>query len=284
MITREASIEDWDKLLTFFTKIYRENHPLQNKEFWEWQFGDSKYGRSFICLNADNEIVGHVGANFGGGLAWIINVFLNEECRGKGILGKLYLLARNYYPLAATAANAAGLGLYKKMRWIRYHDLVRYVKINPNLKEKNFTNVCSKVEVDIENYRNIDSRYFQQPSIEGIILNGDSEAVSQDNVGGLRVVSFGDLNNLEEKVWELGYNWMDYITSWNDLNTDVLEKNGWVLDFKSVVPWRLNPLEENYFCDITFLSELPLSNEFIVNRSYSDHGRIGSLIVQEVNK
>ena len=135
MTTREATIKDWDKLEVFFTKIYRQNHPLQNKEFWEWQYGDSKYGRSFICLNLNDEIEGHVGANFQGDLAWIINVYLSEECRGKGILGKLYNLARNYYPLAATAANEAGLGLYKNMRWIRYYDLVRYVKINPNLND-----------------------------------------------------------------------------------------------------------------------------------------------------
>ncbi|MBP4140507.1 GNAT family N-acetyltransferase [Flavobacterium sp. P4023] len=278
MILREAIIDDWEKLLIFFTKIYRNDHPLQNKLFWEWQYGNPKYGRSFICLNTNNEIVGHVGANFQGNIAWIINVYLTEEFRGKGILGRLYDLARDYYPLAATSANEAGLGLYKNMRWIRYYDLVRYVKINPNLKDISLKNVCSEVQVDIKNFKNKDSHYFQQPSIKGIILNGDSEAVSQENVGGLRVVSFDNLQKLENKVWEIGYNWMDYITSWNDLKTIDLEKNGWVLDFKSVVPWRLNPLEENYFCDVTFLSEEPLCKEFIIKRSHSDHGRVGSII------
>jgi hypothetical protein len=39
----------------------------------------------------------------------------------------------------------------------------------------------------------------------------------------------------------VGYNWVDYITSWNDLNIRNLEKMGWVLDCKSMlVPWRLN--------------------------------------------
>lgn len=104
-----------------------------------------------------------------------------------------------------------------------------------------------------------------------------STAVSQENVGGLRVVDVNNLQKLEEEAWSLGYLWIDYITSWNDLKVKDLEKNNWVLDHESIVPWRLNPLEENYFCDITFLSELPLDNEFIVHRSYSDHGRIGSL-------
>lgn len=277
MITREATLADWDKLVVFFTKIYRANHPLQNKEFWQWQYGDPKYGRSFICLNQDSEIVGHVGANFQGNLAWIINVYLTEECRGKGILAKLYALARNYYPLAATAANEAGLGLYKNMRWIRYYDLVRYVKINPSLNNKGFQKVCAPITIDIQPFINTETHYFQQPGINGMLL-GDAEAVSQENVGGLRLVSFENLADVEERAWELGYHWIDYITSWNDLKTKDLEQNGWVLDYKSVVPWRLNPLEENYFCDITFLSEEPLDKEFIVKRNYSDHGRVGSIL------
>lgn len=277
MITREASIDDWYKLEMFFKKIYRESHPLHNKEFWEWQYGDEKFGRSFVCLNEKEEVVGHVGANFGGGLAWIINVYLNEECRGKGILSKLYGLARNYYPLAATAANEAGLGLYKNMRWIRYHDLVRYVKINPTVEDKNFNSVCKNVFVKVDNLIIRDTHYFQQPSTKGLLFEDGSRGISQEDVGGLRVVSIKNTQQIESQVWQLGYLWMDYITSWNDLKTKDLEQSGWVLDYKSVVPWRLNPIQENYFCDITFLSEETLDKEFIVHRSFSDHGRVGSL-------
>ena len=277
MITREATIEDWDKLYLFFTKIYRKNHPLHNKEFWMWQYGNKLYGRSFICINDKETIVGHVGANFGNNIAWIINVFLEEECRGKGILAKLYSLARNYYPLAATAANKAGLGLYKNMRWIRYYDLVRYVKINPNIKEISTENVCKYKSFTIEKLIYKNSHYFNQPSIKGIILNDGSTAISQENVGGLRAVDIIDVKQLELQAWEIGYNWIDYITSWNDLQTKNLESNNWNLDFNSCVPWRLNPIEKDYFCDITFLSEEPLDKEFIVKRNFSDHGRIGSI-------
>lgn len=277
MTTREASIEDWDKLLVFFKKVYRENHPLHNKEFWDWQYGNKEFGRSFICLNESDSIVGHVGANFGGNLAWIINVYLDEECRGKGILGKLYDLARNYYPLAATAANKAGLGLYQNMRWIRYHNLVRFVKVNPNISNNTLENVCVAKSINVDNLSYKRTHYFQQPSLNGIKFPDGSTAISQPNVAGLRVVDIEDINQLEEKSWELGYNWMDYITSWNDLKTRQLESRGWVIDYQSVVPWRLNPIEKDYFCDITFLSEKPLDNNFIVHRSFSDHGRIGSL-------
>lgn len=278
MITREANIEDWDKLLFFFKKIYRQNHPLHSFEFWQWQYGDEKYGRSFICLNDEDVIIGHVGANFAGGMAWIINVYLDEECRGKGILGRLYSLARNYYPLAATAANEAGLGLYKNMRWIRYYDLVRYVKVNPKIINITTQNVCKKIDVDVSSLVIDDTHYFKQPTIKGIKLNDGSTAISNEEVGGLRIVDLNDALEVENHAWNLGYNWIDYITSWNDLKTKELEKNNWVLDFNSVVPWRLNPIEENYFCDITFLSEKPIDNEFVVHRSFSDHGRIGSII------
>ena len=277
MITREATIEDWDELLHFFKIIYRENHPLHTKEFWEWQYGNPQYGRSFICLNDNDEIVGHVGANFAGGIAWIINVYLNEECRGKGILGKLYNLARAYYPLAATAANEAGLGLYKNMRWIRYYDLVRYVKINPAFLNPTTDEVCQSVKINYDNLISRDTHYFKQPTLIGLTLNDGSKAISQEDVGGLRAVDITNLNEFEIQAWILGYNWIDYITSWNDLKTKNLEQNGWVLDYKSVVPWRLNPLEKDYFCDITFLSEEPLDKEFVVHRSYSDHGRVGSI-------
>jgi hypothetical protein len=277
MITREATVEDWEKLLQFFKLIYRENHPLHNREFWQWQYGDSHYGRSFICINAQEEIVGHVGANFQGGVAWIINVYLKEECRGKGVLGELYGLARAYYPLAATAANEAGLGLYRNMRWIRYFDLVRFVKINPSLLDKSFESVCKKVAVDTNIFIKRDTHYFQQPKIKGLQLNDGSRAVSQEEVGGLRVLEIKNVVELEKQAWKLGYNWVDYITSWNDIQIKDLDKNNWTIDYKNVVPWRLNPVEENYFCDISFLSEKPLDNEFIVKRNFSDHGRIGSL-------
>lgn len=275
---REATINDWEKLVVFYQRIYRKDHPLQKKTFWNWQFGNPKYGRAFICLDINDKIIGHVGANFGGGFAWMINGYLDYEYRGKGVMSNLYDLARNYYPLAATAANEFGLAMYRSMRWLRHYDLVRYVKINPALEEITFDNVCKSIEVSIENLHYANGHYFEQPNLNGILLADGSTAFSQENVGGLRIVDIKDLHQIETQAWQIGYNWMDYISSWNDLKTKDLEKNGWVLDYKSVVPWRLNPLEINCFCDVTFLSEEPLDREFVVHRSYSDHGRIGSII------
>lgn len=277
MITREATTEDWDALLYFFKKVYRDQHPLHNQAFWEWQYGDKEFGRSFICINENGNIVGHVGANFGGNIAWIINVYLDEECRGKGILGKLYALARQYYPLAATAANKAGLGLYQNMRWLRYYDLVRFVKINPRIINPTLAEVCASNFIDTAHLSYNKTHYFQQPGLKGIQLQDGSTAISQPEVSGLRMVDINQIQEAEQQAWELGYHWIDYITSWNDLKTRQLENNGWLPDSQTVVPWRLNPIVEGYFCNISFLSEQPLDNNFIVHRSYSDHGRIGSL-------
>lgn len=277
METRIATIKDWVQLELFFKNIYREGHPLHKKEFWIWQYGDEQFGRSFISLNDKGEITGHVGANFGGGLAWMINVFLTEECRGQGILTRLYELARKFYPLAATAANEAGLGLYRNMRWFRYHDLVRVVKINPNLKSSSTLDICSKIEFKKSIENKPIGHYFNQPGIDAISISDGNNAIIQSNVGGLRIVDVEDLSSLENFAWDNNFKWMDYITSWNDLKLKSLYKSDWKNDYSSVVPWRLNPIVPDYFCDITYLSEEPVKKEFIVHRSYSDHGRVGSL-------
>jgi GNAT superfamily N-acetyltransferase len=279
MIIREATIQDWEVLQPFFKNIYRENHPLHNKEFWEWQYGDEKFGRSFICLSNNEEVVAHVGASFENNLAWLMNLYVNKDYEGRRIPSKLFDLARKYCPLVTTAANKAALNMYQSMGWIRYHNLVRYVKINPIITDISIKEVCKKTDVEVGGIIAQDIRYFQQPAIKGLLFEDGSRVVSQEEVGGLRVLEIGNCRLLEKRAWELGYLWIDYTTSWNDTQTRRLEKNGWVLDYKSVVPWKLNPIEENYFCDISFLSEEPIDKELIVKRSHSDHGRVGSLLI-----
>lgn len=278
MIIREATIKDWEKLLQFFKKVYRDNHPLHNKEFWEWQYGNKNHGRSFICLDTNEQVVAHVGASFENNLAWLMNLYVSKEYEGKRIPSKLYDLARQYYPLVTTAANKAALDMYQSMRWIRYHDLVRYVKINPEVTEVIVENVCKKISVHVDEFIKKDIHYFQQPTLKGLLFQDGSRVVSQEEVGGLRVLDIGNNRELENTAWKLGYLWMDYTTSWNDTKTRRLEKQGWVLDNKSVIPWRLSPIEEDCFCNVSFLSEEPIDKELIVKRSHSDHGRVGSII------
>lgn len=274
---RESNDNDWDLLYPFYKTAYRENHPLCNFEFWRWQYGDPQNGRSFICLNNDEKIVGHVGANFGGGLAWMMNLFIQPEYRGKGIVRKLYEQARAYYPLATTGANEIALEMYRGMRWHRYQNLVRMVKINPTILNPETDKICKNTHVEINQLIKKDSHYFKQPSIVGIEMTSKSRAVSQHNIGGLRITDINNIQEMEDEAWHLGYLWIDYVTSWNDLTLKNLTKNKWILDNQTAVPWLLNPLKKNSFCSVPYLSEEPVDKNLIVHRSYCDHGRIGSI-------
>ncbi len=171
MTKREALLNDWSKSYQFFPKTYRENHSLDNKEFWECQYENLQYVRSFICLNDQNEIVDHVGVNFQDGIAWKIYACLDEKCTRKGVLGKLYYLARQYYSLMATAANEADLSFYKNMCGIRCYDLVRYMKNNPVFKEETFEFLCKEIRMKIDNLIVEDTYYFQQPLDKKFIIH-----------------------------------------------------------------------------------------------------------------
>lgn len=278
MVYREATIQDWSKSRLFFSDIYRDNHPLLNKDFWNWQYGDARFGRSFICLNEEEKIVGHIGVGIEKGYCWMLNAYLLEHHRGKGIMNVLFEQAKAYGPLAATGASELGLKMFKKKNWIRYNNLIRFVKINPKIKRFNLNEICDNISVPIEGFVNKETRYFNQPGIKGIALPDGSTGVSQENIGGLRVVDIFNLNELEKIAWDLGYLWMDYLTSWNDFKIENLQKNNWKIDSELGVPWLLNPIVKNSFCNVSYLSEYPIDRKFVVHRSCSDHGRVGSII------
>lgn len=269
-----ASENDWEMLLKFYKKVYREHHPLQNLYFWRWQFGNEKYGRSFIACEGD-EVVAHVGANFREGYAWIINVFVKPEYRGRGILRELYGLARQLYPMTATNVNKPGLNMYRNMKWVRYCDLQRYVAINPMVKD--ITSLCNRVEIEAGWNTATGDYYWEQPGLNGFQLPDGSTAVDQSDVGGLRIIELVNPIDLVTLCWEAGISWVDFVTSWNDPLCQKLEDIGWLCNNESPVPWRLNPVVYGKKDSIPFLSEKPMPNDFIVKRTYSDHGRVGSL-------
>jgi hypothetical protein len=82
---------------------------------------------------------------------------------------------------------------------------------------------------------------------------------------------------LVREAWAHGFRWVDYVTSWNDPLCRTLEDAGWHLNEKSPVPWRLNPVEAGSVARVSLTSEEPLPKDFIMRRSFSDHGRVGSL-------
>src|SRR5690606_9825839 len=103
-------------------------------------------------------------------------------------------------------------------------------------------NLCRPVAINVESLVVTDTHYFRQPGLKAIRFSDGSTGISQENVGGLRVVDIENIGELEQNAWDSGYLWIDYITSWNDRKTKSLEQSGWKRDFQSVVPWRLNPL------------------------------------------
>lgn len=268
---REASSEDWPALLSFFQRIYRAGHPLHRRDFWYWQFGDRNFGRSFIVAS-ETEIRGHIGANFVDGIAWVINVFLDEQLRGQGFLRKLYDLARGYFPVASTNANKAALDMYRAMGFARYCDLQRYVKIRPEVDP---ADAVRPVDFARAPAQPGPQHYWTQPGILGAVADDGSSFVLQADVGGMRAVEIADEDILETTCWDMGARWIDYVTSWNDPLCRRLEQSGWING--DPIPYRLHPLIAGSRSNISVVSEQPLPKGFIIRRYHSDHGRVPSL-------
>lgn len=96
-----AAPTSWPVLKRFFDSIYPAGHPARNESWWRWRF-TGEGGRSFVALDKGG-VAGHVGAAFGGGFVWIINVYLLPEYRGRGILRRLYAMAgQGPYPVSRT--------------------------------------------------------------------------------------------------------------------------------------------------------------------------------------
>jgi hypothetical protein len=98
----------------------------------------------------------------------------------------------------------------------------------------------------------------------------------QARLGGLRVIQIADPGKVLAACWEAGARWVDFVTSWNDpLCRDLDRKHGWELG--DGIPWRLNPLVPGSKSEITVTAQESLPAGLIIDRTFSDHGRIGSL-------
>jgi hypothetical protein len=275
VIEYRAAIEsDWPILHPFFCKIYRPHHPLQNFEFWRWQFLGQGPSGSFIACD-QGRVVGHSGSYFRAGYAWQINLYVEEQYRGQGIVRELHGMARDYFPLAWTNVNRHALHHLRTSKCIRYCDLQRFVAINPEVKDG--TRLSDRLTIDPGWGPAREDYYWQQPGIKGFLLPDGSTAVNQLNVGGLRVIDLVNIDEVASACWKAGVTWIDFVTSWNDPLCRALEAKGWYLNDECPVPWLLDPVVHGSKARITYLSEEPMPHDVIVKRVYSDHGRIGSL-------
>jgi hypothetical protein len=270
-VCRFATFEDWPKLREFYRSIYRQGHPLHNSGFWRWQYGDPQHGQAAIVIDGER-IVGHLGAALAGGFSWIINCYLLEDYRGQGWLAQLYALTGSLAPNAATNINRAGMDMYRKMGFTRYADLLRYTAVAPGVERGQ-----AVAEATISrSAQPKDHHYWQQPGIIGTTLSDGSTAVVQAHLGGLRVIQIADPSKVLAACWETGARWADFVTSWSDpLCRDLDRKYGWELG--DGIPWLVDPLVPGSKSQISVTSQSPLPPGLIIDRTFSDHGRVGSL-------
>lgn len=273
MEIRVATLEDWDLLLSFFSRVYRASHPLQNQNFWIWRFGESEFGASVIAID-EGQIVGHVGVNKSGGIAWIINLFLDQNWRGKGLLAQMFSLAAEFGLPATANVNDAGVGMFRKMGWIEFDNLRRFVfrdKSTPS------SELLLPVECQEKFPQPQQRHYWRQPGIIGIADESGSTAVDFLVRGGLRMVEIADSKCVNEFILSSGAKWADYVTSWNDPVGLELLSLGWKTDDEQNVPWLLDPIESNSRMRINVFARDELPANLIIRRWDSDHGRVGSI-------
>ena len=273
MELRFAVESDWPMLVEFYLRVYRPHHPLHSKEFWMWRFGDPENGSSVIA-ESNGSIVGHVGINRCSCVAWIINVYLDTDHRGQGLLTKLYALAETRGLLAATNVNGPGIGMYKKMGWIEHSKLIRYVLVDDNASAMELFAPSLNTYVRKEPTSN---HYWKQPGLKGILLEDESSCVDFLHMGGIRMVEIGEPNLVPGMMKSLNARWADYVTSQNDPLCDELVKLGWKLDHEASVPWLFDPIDLVSRMDVNVFAKLPLPESFIIRRWDSDHGRVGSI-------
>lgn len=270
---RVASLNDWDALKVFYERAYRSGHPIRNQSFWKWRFGTDGQGAALIAIDSDS-VVGHIGVNLCGGIAWIIQTYLDEEWRGKGLLGRLYDLAGDFGPLAATNVNLPGQRMYRKMGWHGLANLERFVLVDPSLKPgSEVTEVKNQIPWSIAGGHH----YWEQPGIEGVVAPDGSSFVNALEYGGIRAIEIIEPTTVLENMRTIGANWVDYATSWNDPLCEVLLQNGWVHEEDAQVPWLLNPPVAGSRMNGKFFSRECIPPDRIIRRWDSDHGRVGTL-------
>ncbi|AWI25671.1 hypothetical protein [Flavobacterium pallidum] len=275
MEIRIATLDDWEMLSVFYHKIYRENHPLQHKEFWKWQFGNPEYGNAIIAIS-DNKIAAHLGVSIADGYAWHINLFVLEEWRNVPVLPALIKKADAFGKPGNLSANRDAVNLYRSLKWYQYANLERRICVRHDLADAAIQNILLPVSTD-EKILSPEGHFWQQPGLEPAIFEDGSTAILQKNVGGVRFVSINDIKKAAAQCFDMGFHWCDYVTSFNNPILRKLERNHWKDETEQQIPWLLNPVVHHSKSNLTFLTQEPIPIDFYINRLHSDLGRIGSL-------
>lgn len=276
MEIKAATPDHWPLLQPFYKAIYKPGHPLQNHAFWQWQFGNEQYGQAFIAID-NGQIAGHLGVSISDGYAWHINLYVLPQYRNSPVLLSLINAVEHLGLQGNINANMDAIRLYRLLGWYHYTQLIRMTYINPAMQGKDIDYILSPLPTAPFSGETPSGHYWQQPGVRGITLQDGSQAVLQPGVGGLRFATVANPKKALQQAWDMGFNWVDYISSFNNPLLIKLEKGGWQTDAESNIPWLLNPVVKNSLSNISFLTQKPIPINFYINRTHSDVGRVGSL-------
>ncbi|HCQ12000.1 hypothetical protein [Flavobacterium sp.] len=271
-----AEKSDWEMLSVFYKKAYREHHPLQNQEFWNWQYGNENFGRAIIGVYED-EIIAHLGVMLFEDYIFSLNLFVDSRHRNGDEFFKLVEIANQFRRQhIGVAVNQNAFPLFRMMKWYHYVNLERRLKVHPDFPDNNIQKLLEPVPF-FSNFDKPIGHFWEQPNLKSIKLDDGSTAIIQNEVGGIRFVEIKNVKKATQQVFEMGFKWCDFVTSFNNPILMKLEMNNWKTENELEIPWLLNPLEYGSKSNLSFLSKNALDINFYINRMHSDLGRIGSI-------
>lgn len=275
MEIRISNNSDWVVLKDFYAVVYKENHPLQSYDFWNWQYGNESYGRAIIAI-VNNKVIAHLGLSLSDGYAWHMNLFVDSDYKNSTTLLNLLKIAGEYGKQGNLSANSNAVNLYRSLKWYQYANLERRILLKPGLNIENLSGILKSISM-ISTFQKPIGHFWALPGLESILFEDGSTGIIQDNIGGLRLVDIVDIKYISRKVFEMGFNWCDFVTSFNNPIIRKLEKSNWQTEEVIEIPWLLNPIVYGNRSNLTFLTKDPIDIKFYIKRNHSDIGRIGSI-------
>lgn len=275
MITASiATVDDYSEILPFYAAYFPEKHPLFHAPFWEWMFTNPEYGQCIIAKNEFGEIVGHVGAVKGGGLVWLVNILINRQYSGKGVVSLLFETARKFGDLGVAVANESGSGLLRKKKWIEHDHLRRMIWIHPSMSGNMNASLFIPLHVEFM-LPKAEGYFWEQPFLESVQLPwGDVAAVSRRS-GGIRWVTVDEPDLCAAWAEQNNILWMDWVGDTKNETASRIAIKGWreLPEF----PWFLDPLDLSRKVELNLFTEKPIPEDLRFLRTYADMTRVGMI-------
>lgn len=274
-----ADYTDWGILLPFYRKAFRANHPLQNEQFWKWQYGNESYGKAIIGV-IDNKVVAHLGLVIEEEKQYVcsINLFVDPEYRSGDVFLKLFEIANEYGKQhIGVSVNNNAIPLLRLMKWYQYVNLERKLIVHPDFMKEQLLEISEPILFESELVKP-KGYFWEQPTLKAVQFEDGSTAIIHEKTGGVRFVEMKNIKKATLQAFEMGFRWCDYITSFNNPILAKLELNKWKTESEVEIPWFLDPIEYGRKSNLTFLSKEPIDINFYVNRTHADLGRVGSIV------